>query len=155
MAVKLKGKGNKITMIALVVAVSIMALVLVGVIVKMNRNEKTKDVGGWVNYEIGLLDDTGAEVKGTTAIRTKGYVKTDGLTCDLAEKPNVSYKLYFYDGDKKFVSKTETLTADYDGSAIPETAEYARIVITPTNDPEVSWTEIGGYEKELTVTVKK
>lgn len=155
MAKAAAGKG-KISTIVLSIAVVLISVVLIGMIVKMTRSETTKTVGGFYNYEIGLIDDTtGEELSGTSAIRTKDYVTTDGLTVEVKKDANVSYVIYFYDTDKEFLSKTETLTADYDGTAIPEGAEYAKIVITPNNDAEVSWNEINGYQSKLTVTVNK
>ena len=152
---KAAGKG-KISTILLTIAVVLISIVMIGVIVKMTRSETTKTVGGFYNYEIGLLDDTtGEELSGTSSIRTKDYVTTDGLTVEVKKDANVSYVIYFYDTDKEFLTKTETLTADYDGTAIPEGAEYAKIVITPNNDAEVSWNEINGYQNKLTVTVNK
>lgn len=152
---KAAGKG-KISTIVLSIAVVLISVVLIGMIVKMTNSETTKTVGGFYNYEIGLIDDTtGEELSGTSSIRTKDYVTTDGLTVEVKKDANVSYVIYFYDTDKEFLSKTETLTADYDGTAIPEGAEYAKIVITPNNDAEVSWTEINGYQSKLTVTVNK
>ena len=147
--------GDKIKwLITLIVGLGLVACVI-GLTVRLNNNEKTKTLSTF-NYEIGLLDDaTGEELSGTSSIRTKDYVTTDGLTVEVKKDANVSYVIYFYDTEKEFLSKTETLTADYDGTAIPEGAEYAKIVITPNNDAEVSWTEINGYQSKLIVTVNK
>ena len=55
------------------------------------------------------------------------------------------------------ISKTEALSADFDGSAIPENAETAKIVITPTADEDgkVDLTEVLGYAGQVTVTVNR
>lgn len=151
-----KAKGSKIAIVGLSIVCGVMAIVLSGVCVKMARNEKTKDVGGWTQYEIGLLDETsGKEVKGTTSIRTKKFITTDGFTVEAIDDASVKYTLVFYDEEKEFMSAQTDLTGDFDGTGIPEGAKYVKIEITPQNDPEVSWTEIGGYEKQLTVTVNK
>lgn len=151
-----KANGNKVATVVLSVVCGVMAVVLSGVIVKMTRDEKTKDVGGWTQYEIGLLNETdGEEVKGTTSIRTKKFITTDGFKVEVIDDASVTYTLVFYDEDKKFLSASTDLTSDFDGTAIPEGAKYVKVEITPKNDPEVSWTEIGGYEKQLTITVNK
>lgn len=151
-----KANGNKVATVVLSVVCGVMAVVLSGVIVKMTRDEKTKDVGGWTQYEIGLLNETdGEEVKGTTSIRTKKFITTDGFKVEVIDDASVTYTLVFYDEDKKFLSASTDLTGDFDGTATPEGAKYVKVEITPKNDPEVSWTEIGGYEKQLTITVNK
>lgn len=153
---KAKANGNKVATIVLSVVCAILAIVLSGVVVKLARDQKTKDVGGWTQYEIGLLNETdGKEVQGTTSIRTKKYITTDGFKVEIIDDASVTYTLVFYDKDKNFVSASADLSTDYDGSSIPATAKYVRIEVTPTNDPEVSWTEIGGYESQITVTVNK
>lgn len=139
-----------------IVAFALIAILFVGLVVtmvKLNKQITTETVGTSA-YSIGILDGQGQYEKDTSSIYTKDYITTDGLKCKLADKAKITYKLYFYDKDKKFVSFTTQQTADYSGE-IPETAKYVRIVITPTNDAEVSIFEKGDYAKQLTVTYNK
>ena len=85
----------------------------------------------------------------------KDYYSVDGLTIELKDKATVTYKLFFYDEDKEFIDMTSDLSLNYNNSSIPTTAEYFRVMITPTNDAEVSWNEISTYAGQLTVTVNK
>jgi len=101
------------------------------------------------------LDAEGKYEQGTTSIYTKEYHSVDGLTVEVDEDATVKYSIFFFDKDEKFVDKTSDLSLNYDGTSTPETAEYFKIMITPTNDAEVSWSEIGRYAGMLTVTVNK
>ena len=76
-----------------------------------------------------------------------------GLTCELGENAKIKYQLYYFDKDGKFVSASEVLTANFTGTGVPESAETAKIVITPTADEDgkVTITEVFGYAAQLTV----
>ncbi len=148
--------NNKLKMTLLWVVIGLLVVGLVFVFVKMDRNEKTKTIGTTsLTYAIGILDAEGEYEQGTSSIYMKELHAVDGLTCELDEDATITYKIVFYDEDKKFVDSTGDLSLNYDGTAIPTTAEYFRIEITPTNDAEVSFFEIGTYAKQLTVTVNK
>ena len=124
--------------------------------VKVDRQTTVTEIGAEA-YKIGVLDDSGAETDGDTAIVTRNAVTTDGLKADIADDATVTYTLYFYDADGEFISKTEALSEDFDGSEIPENAETAKIVITPTDDEDgkVDLTEVLGYAGQVTVTVNR
>lgn len=118
------------------------------------RKKKIRKRFHLLRTKIGALDDNGDFVKNTASIVSKDFVSTDGLTIKLQENADVSYKVYFFDTDKAFVSATEAQSADFAGT-IPENAKFAKIVITPLHDAEVSIFEMSGYAKQLTVTVNK
>ena len=138
------------------VLIALLSVAMVFAFVKIDKNESTKTIGGnSFNYSIGLLDESGEYEQGTSSIYMKSFYDVDGLTVEVAEDATVTYKICFYDEDKNFVSMTESLSEDFDGSTTPENAEYFRVVVTPTNDAEVQWTEIGMYAGMITVTVSK
>lgn len=137
----------------------LIAMLLVAVIfafVKIDKNEKTKTLGtNSFTYAIGLLDAEGEYEQGTSSIYMKDYYSVNGLTVELKDKATVTYKLFFYDEDKEFIDMTSDLSLSYDSSSTPATAEYFRIMITPTNDAEVSFFEIDDYAEQLTVSINK
>ena len=139
------------------IIVCVLLVALIGcvtyAIVRVAQKEDTKEISS-LAYKIGALDDNGDFVKNTASIVSKDFVSTDGLTIKLQENADVSYKVYFFDTDKAFVSATEAQFADFAGT-IPENAKFAKIVITPLHDAEVSIFEMSGYAKQLTVTVNK
>ena len=125
------------------------------------RSSARRDrVGRDAFYSGGQKHDGDAdrrETESDKSIVTRDAFTTDGLKIELADDAAVSYELYFYDADGEFVSKTGALTADYDGSTVPETAATVKVVITPTEDEDgkVTLTEVFGYASALTITVNR
>ena len=129
---------------------------VVTLFIQVDRNTTVTQIGAEA-YKIAALDDSGEETESDKSIVTRDAFTTDGLKIELADDAAVSYELYFYDADGEFVSKTGALTADYDGSAVPETAATVKVVITPTEDEDgkVTLTEVFGYASALTITVNR
>ncbi len=142
------------------IVIFLIAIGLIGAVITLfvmvDRNTTITEIGA-EQYMIGGLDDEGAAVEGDTSIVTRGTFTTDGLKVELADEAEVTYELYFYDADGEFVSKTAALSADFDGSAIPENAASAKCVITPTADEDgkVALTEVLGYAGQVTITVNR
>lgn len=124
--------------------------------VKLDRQTTVTEIGAEA-YMIGALDDEGAKADGDTSIVTRNAITTDGLKVKITDDAEVTYTIYFYGSEDEFISKTDALTEDFDGSAIPENAETAKIVITPTADEDgkVDLTEVLGYAGQVTVTVNR
>ncbi len=129
---------------------------VVTLFIMLDRQTTVTEIGAEA-YIIGTLDDEGAKADGDTSIVTRNAVTTDGLKVEIADDAEVTYTIYFYGSEDKFISKTDALTEDFDGSAIPENAETAKIVITPTADEDgkVDLTEVLGYAGQVTVTVNR
>lgn len=129
---------------------------VVTLFIMLDRQTTVTEIGAEA-YIIGTLDDEGAKADGDTSIVTRNAVTTDGLKVDIADDADVTYTIYFYGSEDEFISKTDALTADFDGNAIPENAEIAKIVITPTADEDgkVDLTEVLGYAGQVTVTVNR
>ena len=151
---------KKGTLGKVLIGVGVVALVatVVSLAVKVDDMDKTDKVSATFGWEQGLLSTAdGGEVKGTTSIRTKDIISSEELKCDLKEDASVEYQIFWYNEDDEFISATSSLSVDFshEDGEIPETAEGARIMITPKNDPEVSKTEIASYAGERTVEWKK
>lgn len=128
---------------------------VVTLFVMLDRQTTVTEIGAEA-YTIATLDDSGKQTDGDTSIVTRKAFTTDGLKVEIADDATVTYTLYFYGADNEFISKTEALSKDFDGS-IPENAESAKIVITPTADEDgkVDLTEVLGYAGQVTVTVNR
>ena len=141
------------------VVVFLLVIGLIGAVitlfVMLDRQTTVTEIGAEA-YTIAALDDSGEQTDGDTSIVTRNAVTTDGLKVEIADDATVTYALYFYDADGEFVSKTDSLFADFDGN-IPDNAESAKIVITPTADEDgkVTLTEVFGYAGQVTVTVNR
>ena len=142
------------------VVVFLLVIGLIGAVitlfVMLDRQTTVTEIGAEA-YTIAALDESGEQTDGDTSIVTRNAVTTDGLKVEIADDADVTYTIYFYGSEDEFISKTEALSADFDGSAIPENAETAKIVITPTADEDgkVDLTEVLGYAGQVTVTVNR
>lgn len=141
------------------VVVFLLVIGLIGAVITLfvmvDRQTTVTEIGAEA-YTIAALDDSGEQVDGDTSIVTRNAFTVDGLAVAIEDDATVAYALYFYDADGEFVSKTDSLSADFDGN-IPDNAESAKIVITPTADEDgkVTLTEVFGYAGQVTVTVNR
>ncbi len=118
---------------------------------RVNKLDKTDELSARNDYEKGMLAEDGGEMRGTIAIRSKDFVPINGLNVDIRDNAGITYRIFFYDENQVFLESTAELAVDYDMSQLPELAKYARFMIKPVNDPEVSRSEIKEYASELTV----
>lgn len=143
-----------------IVVFALLIVLGVGMIVnmvKINQTITTDSVSSF-SYSIGLLGtDDGEYDQGTTAIYTKNAITVDGLKCTLAKDATIKYQLYFFDEDGKFLEASSPLEKDFDASidTVPTSAATVKVMITPQNDPEVSFFEVSTYAGMLTVTYNK
>lgn len=144
-----RGKFFSILMTLVVIA---LVGAVIGLGIKLDRQTTTNRIGGEA-YSIGAIDEKGEVKNSELSIYTRDGVTVKGLNCELAKDAKIKYQIFYYDKDGKFVSASAELTADFDGTGIPATAEKAKIVITPTDDKDgkVTITEILGYAGQLTV----
>jgi hypothetical protein len=141
---------------AIVLVIVVLAGLFATLFVKLDRQTTTTTIGGEV-YSVGTLDDEGEYEKGDTSIYMRKAITTDGLTCELEDDAKITYEIFFYDKKGNFLSKTGTMTGNFpdETNKVPEGATQAKIVITPTDDDEVSLVEVLGYAAQLKVTVNK
>lgn len=142
-------KSTKNNGIFLIVMLVVVAVVLVPMLAKSGDGSSKLNS---LSYEIGTLDETGEFVKDTSSIVTKKFIPVNDLEIELEKDAMVTYKVFWFDEDEEFISAdSKENTDDYAGT-IPETAEFCKIVITPTNDAEVGSLEIREYAGQVTVT---
>ena len=141
------------------VIIFLIAIGLIGAVITLfvllDRQTTVTEIGPEA-YTIAALNENGEQTDGDTSIVTRSAFTTDGLKVEIEDEATVTYMLYFYGAEDEFISKTAALSEDFDGS-IPENAETAKIVITPTadEDDKVDLTEVLGYAGQVTVTVNK
>ncbi len=145
-------KMDKTSRILMIVLIGVMVIVGVSLI-KQSANEKTKTLG-LIDWEIGAIDADGEFLKDTGSIVTKDFHNVEDLEIELAKDAMVSYKVFYYDEDEAFISASNALSADYAGTA-PEGAVYFKLMVTPSNDAEVSLLEIPGYVEQISVVCAK
>ena len=142
---------TKVLIYFMVAVMLVLTVVLCVFGAKLKKLDKTDELSPRKSWEKGLIAVDGGDVRGTIAIRTKDFVPINGLIVDLRDNAGITYQIFWYDEHKVFISCTEELVVDFDMTQRPELAEYARFMIKPINDPEVSRSEIQEYASELTV----
>lgn len=117
-----------------------------------------------LTYTVGGLDENGKYVEDDGTLYTKKAFECKGLTIDIDFDTNVSYQVFFYTEDDKFVESTEVLTEDYKIDVENENITHARIEVTPNwdmlevekdEDQVIKWYEVTKYSKQLKVSVDK
>ena len=145
------------------VLIAALVTAVVVAFVKISKIEKTKDVGT-LSYSIGSLNaDDGKEIKDEHSLRTKHLSADKFNKIDIKDKADVTYQIFYYNADKKFIGKSEDLSADTTElpatQTVNETTEnvkYFRVVVKVTDtSKKVTVFNISKYVKQVTVTLNK
>ena len=154
---------RKFKKIMLWVLIAALVTAVVVAFVKISKIEKTKDVGT-LSYSIGSLNaDDGKEIKDEHSLRSKHLSADKFNKIDIKDKADVTYQIFYYNADKKFIGKSEDLSADTTelpamqtvGEAT-ENVKYFRVVVKVTDtSKKVTVFNISKYVKQVTVTLNK
>lgn len=139
----------KIALIVLACVLVVGALAGLITAFAVNKAEEKEGQLSTSAYSVGGLNEDGTYLDTKESIYTKNLFKSADLKCSLVFDHNISYRVFFYDYNEKFLSSTETLTDSY--SDVPFGSYYCRVVITPDADQNVKWYEVKDYAKQLTV----
>ena len=154
---------RKFKKIMLWVLIAALVTAVVVAFVKISKIEKTKDVGT-LSYSIGSLNaDDGKEIKDEHSLRTKHLSADKFNKIDIKDKADVTYQIFYYNADKKFIGNSEDLSADTTElpatQTVNETTEnvkYFRVVVKVTDtSKKVTVFNISKYVKQVTVTLNK
>ena len=154
---------RKFKKIMLWVLIAALFTAVVVAFVKISKIEKTKDVGT-LSYTIGSLNaDDGKEIKDEHLLRSKHLSADKFNKIDIKDKADVTYQIFYYNADKKFIGKSADLSADtteLEKTQIVETAtenvKYFRVVIKVTDTAKkVTIFNMNKYVKQVTVTLNK
>lgn len=154
---------RKFKKIMLWVLIAALVTAVVVAFVKISKIEKTKDVGT-LSYSIGSLNaDDGKEIKDEHSLRTKHLSADKFNKIDIKDKADVTYQIFYYNADKKFIGKSEDLSADTTElpatQTVNETTEnvkYFRVVIKVTDTAKkVTIFNMNKYVNQVTVTLNK
>lgn len=149
--------------IALCVVIAALAMASVVAFVKIGKLEKTKDVGT-LSYSIGTINEQdGKEAKSEHALRSKHLSADKFNKIVIQDKPDVTYQIFYYNADKKFIGKSADLSADTTElektqivETVTENVKYFRVVIKVTDTAKkVTIFNMNKYVKQVTVTLNK
>lgn len=155
--------SRKLKKIALCVVIAALAMASVVAFVKIGKLEKTKDVGT-LSYSIGTInEEDGKEAKSEHALRTKHLSADKFNKIDIKDKADVTYQIFYYNADKKFIGKSADLSADTTElektqtvETVTENVKYFRVVIKVTDTAKkVTIFNMNKYVKQVTVTLSK
>lgn len=114
----------------------IVVLVIVGVVMfvkNINDNLPTETVGV-LDYAVGGIDtSTGKYAKAEDSFYTKNFLNFEGLDISLKENANLTYKVFYYDSEKEFISASTTFNGDYTAPSDVEGAKYVKVMVTDIN----------------------
>lgn len=155
--------SRKLKKIALCVVIAALAMASVVAFVKIGKLEKTKDVGT-LSYSIGTINEQdGKEAKSEHSLRSKHLSADKFNKIVIQDKPDVTYQIFYYNADKKFIGKSADLSADTTELEKTQTVEtatenvkYFRVVIKVTDTAKkVTIFNMNKYVKQVTVTLNK
>ena len=148
---KIKGKNDSVFL--LLVGALLVIATICGLVAVIN-NDKSNMRTVRPDYFIGGLDsNSGKYVATKGSIYTKHSFECQGLKTTLNFDATITYGLYFFDENEKFMISQTSLETNV--NEIPVNAKYVRIVITPKEDSKVSWYEKSKYSSQLKVEVFK
>lgn len=155
--------SRKLKKVALCVVIAALAMASVVAFVKIGKLEKTKDVGT-LSYSIGTINEQdGKEIKDEHALRSKHLSADKFNKIVIQDKPDVTYQIFYYNADKKFIGKSADLSADTTElektqtvETVTENVKYFRVVIKVTDTAKkVTIFNMNKYVKQVTVTLSK
>ena len=149
-------KGEKIRWIAVFLAIAILSVALIVTVVRMDQ-QQMREVVTSSYYGIGTIDaEDGLPTKNTGSIYTKTAIPVDGLQMEFANDSKVTVQIFFYNKYNMIIEATEEISANEDLPVeFPEDTVTVKLVLTPTNDAEVSWHEIADVAKQFNVSFAK
>ena len=142
--------SRKLKKIALCVVIAALAMASVVAFVKIGKLEKTKDVGI-------------TSIKDEHALRSKHLSADKFNKIVIQDKPDVTYQIFYYNADKKFIGKSADLSADTTElektqtvETVTENVKYFRVVIKVTDTAKkVTIFNMNKYVNQVTVTLNK
>lgn len=155
--------SRKLKKIALCVVIAALAMASVVTFVKIGKLEKTKDVGT-LSYSIGTINEQdGTEAESEHSLRSKHLSADKFDKIVIQDKPDVTYQIFYYNADKKFIGKSADLSADTTElektqtvETVTENVKYFRVVIKVTDTAKkVTIFNMNKYVKQVTVTLSK
>ena len=151
-------KRSKLLIISTVLSVVAIIAAVFGIFAP-SVSKDTEAIGRF-DWSIGTINAEGKPVESTRSIYTKDMIEVNKMNIDVSdENAIITYKLVFYDENKEFISVTEAFTNDFEEDAIPETASYFRVIVTPTmvdDEPvKISFINMAKYINLIDVTYAK
>ena len=142
-----------------IICVALATILCVGFVSSLFKDDNTRTISASA-FSVGGLDENGKYVENDQAIFTEEAFDCIGLRIKPAFKEKITYDVYYYDYDEKFITARKGLTEVY--SEDFPLAKMCRVVIHPeipegekTKDFSINFFEAYSYAKKVTITVDK
>ena len=151
---------NKTKINVILAAIIVLGVMIIGAFSKIDTLQVNRKLTS-SDYQVGAISvETGKVIESKQSFISKDLFEVEGSEIKVNEDSTVSYKVFFFDEDKTFISATDSLTVDFDAeNDIVEGAKYFKIQITPAPiDGEPVVCELlnrGRYVNQLTIVVAK
>lgn len=157
-------KQTKTTISAVAIALLIAVVVVMAIVINNTNSNLNKQIDDLRTEKVltasdfqqgGIDGDTGKlDAENEYALMTMNYHKVEGVKMEFEkEDTTIQYMVFYYDLDKKFLTETEYLTADYDKTA-PEGAVYFRVMVN-TDETKPTADNVEALLAPLKITVQK
>ena len=110
--------------IKLLFAVLLIGGIIFACVKLFDRDTKTISM---FDFEVGAIDESGNYTQSKQSIYTKEMFPCAGLNVEPSFEYSGTYRIFFYNMDRDFISSTENLTKVYT-EKIPDAARYARVM---------------------------
>lgn len=157
-------KKNKFkVLISIIVTILLIGgLVAVGIVLDNARHQSDKEGYTVVTptFTVGGLNvENGNYLVTESSIYTKDMFECAGLIVTPEFDSKVTYTIFFYDEEGKFISATEDLKVEFN-EELPEGATQCRIMVTPVwaesvaeENRVITALEVYGYSSDITIEV--
>ena len=149
---------NKTKINLIIGAVAVLAIMLVVSFFKIDGLVANKKLSN-SNYGIGAISAEGKVIESKLSFYTKDLLTVEGSEVTLKDDATITYRVFFYDEDEKFLSATEELNENLSEEDIVEGAKFFRVMITPADidgeDVVCSKTNRAKYVEQIIISIAK
>lgn len=152
-----------------IISAVLVGVLLIGAVAGLGsifgKDTKTISPGA---FSVGAINAQGNYEKSDVSIYTKDMFECQGLSIEPDFEATGTYKVFYYDSNKNFISATDELNAEdgvYTKGITSPLARYARVMITPdvptdedgkkVEDFKIRFYEVMNYANEYNITVNK
>lgn len=134
MAKRVKMSTKQAKGVAVAVVIGVLAVSTTGLALALNSAVKQTEVVA-MDFKVGTINAEGNPELVDGSVYSKIF-SAKGLEVECSENIDVTYVIAWYDRDQGYISSTESMGVNFHKENVPESAEYARIIVTPNDDSD-------------------
>lgn len=149
---------NKTKFYIIFVSIALIAVAIICAFFKIDGLVANKKLSN-SNYGVGAISAEGKVIESKLSFYTKDLLAVEGSEITLEDDATISYRVFFYDEDEKFLSATEEINENLSEEDIVEGAKFFRVMITPADidgeDVVCSKTNRAKYVEQIIISIAK